>query len=116
MVKKYNYIDLNKEKFEFSGKKIIIWGTSFSALQLYIELAECAIVVGFTDSFTKERGEFAGLPLMPYTEIEDDVWIYISTRVPQYQVEIMELLGGRSVIMCCAEDVFMEPMSLIQII
>lgn len=107
MVKRYNYINTEKEQFDFCDKKIIIWGTSFSALGLYIELADIANVIGFTDSFTNEKGTFAGLPLYPYKDIEDsDVWIYISTRVLKYQIEILELLEDSGFNVLCRGNVW----------
>lgn len=94
MVKFYEYIDISKESFTFKNRRTIIWGKSFSALELYIELCSKNVdVIGFTDSFVEKDGEvFAGLPVFTYKEIEmmEDIVIYISTYNTEYQRQILE--------------------------
>lgn len=109
MIKKYKYTD-TKQGFDFTGKKIIIWGTSFAALELYIELANKADVIGFTDSFSKTEGTFAGLPLYSHSEVEKmsdkDTWVYIATRILKYRIEIMELLEHTNLNILCNGTVY----------
>ena len=51
MVKIYRYINILQENFKLSDKRVIIWGKSISALNLYVELRSKNIdVIGFTDS------------------------------------------------------------------
>lgn len=94
MVKYFDYIDISKESFSFNNRRIIIWGKSFSALRLYVELcSENIDVIGFTDSFVENDGEtFAGLPVFSYKKIEmmGDIVIYISTYNTEYQRQILE--------------------------
>lgn len=105
MVKRYKYINLQgkNEKDILNGKNVIIWGRSISALNLYVKLVtEGITVIGFTDSFTFTRGEFAGMPLYSYEEVlqENNIVIYIATLVRKYQIEILELLEDKEVSVC----------------
>ena len=108
MVKKYKYINTEKQIVDLTDKKVIIWGKSASALQLYVDLAQNARVIGFTDSFTNAPGTFAGLPFYPYTYIKDmkDIVVYIATRVMKYQIEILELLKETELIVLCRGTVW----------
>lgn len=106
MVKFFNYIDITKENFDFNNKQVIIWGKSFSALELYVELHAGEInVIGFTDSFVNTMGgNFAGLPVFTYEEIQkmDEIVIYISTHNIDYQRAILEYIQdlNKAIVLC----------------
>lgn len=109
MVKVYRYINTLQESFDLTDKRVIIWGKSISALNLYVELKEKNIeVIGFTDSFVRELQLFADLPLYPFEQIlkMKNIVVYISTTVPQYQIEIMEHLQGVKVPVLCRGTVY----------
>lgn len=104
MIKKYSYIDLDKEKeVVLADKNIIIWGCSISALNLYVNLKTKGFkVIGFTDSFTRKEDIFADLPLYPYENVirMENVIIYISTTVRKNRIQILELLKEEEVLVC----------------
>lgn len=109
MVKIYRYIDILQEQFDLSGKKVIIWGKSISALSLYVELKSKNIdVIGFTDSFTMQLQQFTDLPLYPFEQVlkMKDIVIYIATMVPKYQIEILEFLQDVNVPVLCKGIVY----------
>ena len=109
MVKWYNYINMLEEKVDLSEKKVIIWGKSISALNLYVQLKTKRIdVIGFTDSFAFIQGEFAGLPVYPYKQVikMQNIVIYIATVVPKNQIDILDLLQDSDVTVLCRGSVY----------
>jgi FkbM family methyltransferase len=109
MVKIYRYINTLQEEFDLTDRKVIIWGKSISALNLYVELKSKNVnVIGFTDSFTKQLQLFANLPLYPFEQVLKmrDIIIYIATLVPQYQIEILEHLERESIPVLCKGEVY----------
>lgn len=112
MVKFYNYVDVSRNFFQLDGERVIIWGRSESALNLYFELQSNnkADIVGFTDSFVKKSGEdFAGLPVLTHEEIMKmgRVVIYIATRTVKYQREILNYVQSlKNAIVLCRGLVF----------
>ena len=109
MVKTYSYINILQEHFNLLDKKVIVWGRSISALNLYVELRSKNIdVIGFTDSFAMQLQQFADLPLYPFKQVlkMQDIVIYIATMVPQYQIEILEFLQDVNVPVLCKGIVY----------
>ncbi len=94
MIRVYNYIDTEKEQYDFSEKKVIIWGKAFSALDLFVELKARGVeVIGFTDTFTEEKNTmFAGLRVWTFDELQamKGIVIYISTQNTIYLKQIFE--------------------------
>lgn len=109
MIKTYRYTNTLYENFNFENKKVIIWGKSISALNLYVELKSKNVeVIGFTDSFAKQLQQFADLPLYPFEQVlkMHDIVIYVATVVFQYQIEILELLKNVKVPVLCKGIVY----------
>ncbi len=109
MVKIYRYINILQENFKLSDKRVIIWGKSISALNLYVELRSKNIdVIGFTDSVTNQIQQFADLPLYPFEQVltMQGIVIYIATIVPQCQIEILEHLHDVNVPVLCRGMVY----------
>lgn len=51
MVKEYNYVNILESNIELRNQKVIIYGLSKSALDVYVKLVALgADIVGFTDS------------------------------------------------------------------
>ena len=109
MVKTYKYINTLQENYNLADKRVIIWGKSISALNLYVELKSRNVeVIGFTDSFTKQSQQFTGLPLYPFEQaikIPNTVF-YIATFAYQYRIEILELLEGKDIPVLCKGNVY----------
>ena len=54
MVKEYNYVNILESNIELRNQKVIIYGLSKSALDVYVKLVALgADIVGFTDSFAQ---------------------------------------------------------------
>lgn len=92
MVRCYKAINFIDKPVDFFDKRIIIWGISVSGLEAYIYLtARGAKVVGFTDSYARDGGEFAGKPVLSFEKIQemDSPWIFVSTVNGDYLKDIL---------------------------
>lgn len=96
MIKKYQYINIERRLYDFDGRPLVIWGRSVSALELFLQLKiENANVLGFTDSFVTEPNDtFCGLKVFTFEELQEagEIDIYISTQVYEYRLQILERL------------------------
>lgn len=62
MVKRYKYTQIMKDYSGLQNRSVIIYGYSLNTLRAFQDLSNEGIrIIGFVDSFVKERGEyFAG--------------------------------------------------------
>ena len=95
MLRNYDYVDITRSNVDLRNKNVWIWGIGYTALQLFMELKDLgAFVKGFTDSFTNKTGVYAGLPLVPYTDISkienNPFYLYIATWSYLWKAQIME--------------------------
>lgn len=97
MVKRYNYTQIIKDYSGLRNRSVIIYGYSLNTLRVFQDLSNQGIrIVGFTDSFVKERGRlFCGLPFYTFEELHEmrDICIYIATEKWEYKIEILEMLA-----------------------
>lgn len=97
MVKRYKYTQIMKDYSGLQNRSVIIYGYSLNTLRAFQDLSNEGIrIIGFVDSFVKERGGvFCGLPFYTFEELNEmqDVCIYIATNNWEYKVQIMDKLA-----------------------
>lgn len=96
MIKEYNYVNVEKRLFEMDEKPLIIWGRGENAIKLFLRLKlEKVNILGFTDSFVKNQGEyFCGVKVYTFEELQKagNINIYISPEQYIWRQEILEKL------------------------
>lgn len=95
MVKEYNYVNILESNIELRNQKVIIYGLSKSALDVYVKLVALgADIVGFTDYFASTGGLFCDLPVYDVEEVKNmnNIYVYVSTSNTEYLREILDIL------------------------
>ena len=109
MVKKYNYINVLEHKVDLLNHKIIIYGLSKSALDLYIKLCAAGVeVTGFTDSYAISGGTFCELPIYHIEDVKkmENIYVYVSTSNAEYLREILDILEDTNNTILCQGTVY----------
>ena len=109
MVKEYNYINILESNVELQNQKVIIYGISKSALDVYVKLVAVGTdVAGFTDSFASTGGTFCDLPVYDVQEVKNmkNIYIYVSTSNTAYLREILDVLDGTKNQVLCRGTVY----------
>lgn len=95
MVKRFDYINLDRNVIDYTDKKVVIYGRSMTALYAYLELRNLrADILGFTDTWAKEGEVFAGQKVYSIDGLADieNLVIYIATNNVTFKREIMYTL------------------------
>lgn len=112
MVRRFNYVNINDEFYDFSGKKVIIYGRAMRALSVYAKLRSDNIqVIGFTDSTANDGEIFANNKVISLKSIKDeeDVVLYVAVGNNNYKREILytiENLELKKVIVVCSGVIY----------
>lgn len=109
MVKRFNYVNVSECNIDLSDKKVVIYGISKSALDLYVALrAKGTEVLGFTDSFSENGGTFCELPIYSVEDVKNmkNMVIYVSTMNQEYLRDILDILDGTDNTVLCKTGVY----------
>lgn len=109
MVKRYNFINVSESQVDLYAKKVVIYGISKSALDLYVSLQSKGVdVLGFTDSYSENKGTFLDLPVFSVYDVKcmKDVYVYISTVNYEYLIDILDILEGTDNTVLCRTSVY----------
>lgn len=97
MIKRYEYTQILKDYSGLRNRSVLIYGHSINALRVFQNLSNQGIrIVGFVDSFVKERGGvFCGRPFYTFEELSgmQDICIYVAASKWKNKIEIMDKLA-----------------------
>lgn len=113
MVKRYKYTQILKDYSGLRNRSVLIYGHSINTLRAFQDLSNQGIrIVGFVDSFVKERGGvFCGRPFYTFEELSgmQDVCIYVAASKWKNKIEIMDKLAKLESVEVFAEGEIFGP-------
>ena len=108
MVKEYNYVNILESNIELRNQKVIIYGLSKSALDVYVKLVALGADIVGLQILLHHWWTFCDLPVYDVEEVKNmnNIYVYVSTSNTEYLREILDILEGTKNQVLCKGTVY----------